>query len=90
MAGGSDGRAGPDPPRPLAAWRPTAPLRAYQEEMPFMKEKLVLRKWPITIVFTVIETLFRPAFIGSCTSRWIAWPLPAPPRPLARVPATVM
>ena len=33
MAGGSDGRAGPDPPRPLAAWRPTAPLRAYQEDL---------------------------------------------------------
>lgn len=33
MAGGADGRAGPDPPRPLAAWRPTAPLRAYQEDL---------------------------------------------------------
>ena len=33
MAGGSDGRAGPDPPRPLAAWRPTVPLRAYQEDL---------------------------------------------------------
>lgn len=33
MAGGSDGRAGPDPPRPLAAWRLTEPLRAYQEDL---------------------------------------------------------
>ena len=33
MAGGSDDRAGSDPPRPLAAWRPTAPLRAYQEDL---------------------------------------------------------
>ena len=33
MAGGSHDRAGPDPPRPLAAWRPTAPLRAYQEDL---------------------------------------------------------
>ena len=32
MAGGSHDRAGPDPPRPLAAWRPTVPLRAYQED----------------------------------------------------------
>ena len=33
MAGGSHDRAGPDPPRPLAAWRPTVPLRAYQEDL---------------------------------------------------------
>ena len=33
MAGGSHDRAWPDPPRPLAAWRPTAPLRAYQEDL---------------------------------------------------------
>ena len=33
MAGGSHDRAWLDPPRPLAAWRPTAPLRAYQEDL---------------------------------------------------------
>ena len=33
MACGSHDRAGPDPPRPLAAWRPTVPLRAYQEDL---------------------------------------------------------
>ena len=33
MAGGSDGRAGLDLPRPLAAWRPTVPLRVYQEDL---------------------------------------------------------
>ena len=33
MAGGSDDRAGPDPPRPLVVWRPTAPLRTYQEDL---------------------------------------------------------